>query len=574
MQSHGAEVRVQFRMTKLSKMNATPTYRVTSRVLTAAFFAICVLVSGTATLLGYRADIGVDENRKLSKLGLVSGANLLSRKYFRHINAWASDNQALRSPLIAMHAAVKLYGFRSSLNEKTLVGRDGFFFYGMRSMRRDFERKTHFTDNPGYVREVLSYLRGLEAFAAHTGKRILFMAVPNKHNVHPEKYDPRYTFGPGGGTGETIDQWLTKFIPTMALQTSRNLRRSARERYLYYRTDTHWNRWGAMLAARAFADRLERVEPKFRLEPQPDYQNQSFVMDKGGLRRLTGLPLTEMSQQPVPKAGWRAVRNQVLETSLKKKFVPGKPRLFRVFEVSGSSAPTILVLGDSFVAHGDGLPRMMPYIAERFSRSVFYNSFGFDNKPSIRFPQDLVRAVNPDIILVQYAERRIRPCRARRDRARKCAATLIGRLPSNIESLRLRRLEKSGELIAKNLTPRKSGETWVLDLKTLAPRHGKVLVRVRSVGGNRGRIAVLRKRVPRHLRAEQFGTSLKEGQREALMMALATPKRNAVFLTPIGSFDLRTLSFDVIAVPDDTDPEQLTALQVSQRQTTSRTNYD
>jgi hypothetical protein len=554
-------------MAETRSSNKAPTYRVPARVVTAAIFGLIVFGTAIASLAGVRVDAGVSENRALSTLQPPTAANLLNRGYFQTINNWANDHQALRAPLVGIASATKLYAFNAPLNDKTLIGQDGFYFYGLKSMRRDFERLDRFEDKPAYVREVLSLLRGLEAWSEQTGRRVLFMVAPNKHNIYPEKYHPFYTHGTGPGTGETLEKWLDRALPSMAVPVADVLRTAARDKLIYYRTDTHWNPLGAKIAADQVAERLKTVAPMLPVAAVTStWIEKTETMSAGNFADLLSLPIAETVPRPEPEGGFKAVDDVSAREKL-ASLLPGRTRLFEVkHNAAAASAPKLLMLGDSFMT------ALVPYLAEQFSSSVFYNPFGGPNTPDERFPQQLIEAVNPDVVLVQLVERRIRPCAAKKKRARKCADMLIGDVAGNIFDMRLAKLARDAIVLTETVAPSTTGKkTWTIDTASPLPEGRRLMVRARTQSSLAG-LKLAAKSTPVELRGTYDGLDAAKDERERLYLAQPDPKTGKVFFSAPETLDPAAVVFDVLSVPDDTDPQSIPDGPVPARQMTSKSN--
>jgi hypothetical protein len=525
-----------------------------------------VFGTGISSLAGVSVDIGVSENRTLATVQAPTPTNLLDRNYFSSLNSWASDHQALRAPFVTLLSATKLYAFNAPLNDKTLIGRDGFYFYGLRSMRRDYERLDRFENNPTYVREVLSFLRGLEAWSAQTGRRVLVMVAPNKHNVYPDKYNPSYTHGAGPGTGETLEEWLAKAIPAMAVPVGDALRSAARDNLIYYRTDTHWNPLGAKIAADQVRERLRTVSPVLPIaSPAGEWLDKPEIMDTGNFADLLSLPIEETVTRPEPAGGFKAADDVSMREKL-AELLPGRTRLFEVkHNPSAPGAPKLLMLGDSFMT------ALVPYLAEQFSASVFYNPFGGPNTPDERFPQNLIEVVDPDVVLVELVERRVRPCSAKKNRAKKCADMLTGDVARNILDLRLERLAREGTIIAENVAPQVSGSNWLVVPSASIKAGQQLMLRARAKTDMTG-FKLSTKSAPKELVAAYRDLDLGAGRREVLFLARINVETGAVVINVPQTLNSANVTFDILSVPDDTNPEAITGGSAKARQISSHVN--
>lgn len=419
-----------------------PTYRSLARWISFAVLASAVLVTGTMSVMGKKAAFGPAENRKLSRLQPLTAETALDRSYFSNINTWASDHQALRSPLIALNSATKLKLFGVTLDGQTIVGKDGYYFYGHSNMVQDFTRERTIEQDPSYLRGVLAYFRSLDAWAKTSGRTVLFAVTPNKHNIYPDTYSDDYRFGGGASTGEKLDLWLEKNLPAMAAPMTLSLR-AARQAGLqvYYRTDTHWSPIGAKAGTDVILDKARQLVTAAPFPEKPSYVDRKHVRKDGNFARLLGLPLTETMNVPALDGPRRAKMDAAFYDTIVPQHLPKKPRHLRLYEQDNADDKIrVLVIGDSFMSY------MFDFVSEAAAKSVFYNPWGYSSDPNLRFPRILIDELDPHLIILQIVERRVRTCQssAGDDEDAGCDGSLVPRLPTFVATPRLANLFNAG----------------------------------------------------------------------------------------------------------------------------------
>lgn len=139
----------------------------------------------------------------------------------------------------------------------------------------------------------------------------------------------------------------------------------------YYKTDTHWNDFGAYVAYLSLMQRIAK-DYRVRVLPKPRFTWQDFVGDLG-----------KMCDPP------RSAPSLVAsyESSATCKFINGIPNVGRVayYENTDRQLPTCIVFGNSFTWH-----KLIDYIAESFSSTLFIWSATIDLKVIERFKPDVV----------------------------------------------------------------------------------------------------------------------------------------------------------------------------------------
>lgn len=384
------------------------TYRVTARWITFTVLTVVVVATCLLSLTGLKISYGPHENRKLAEVPPVTLPGLMDRMHFRKIGDWANDHQALRSPLIAIQSWIRLGFFEAAIGTDTVIGTNGYYYYGHAKMLRDFTRQDQFGDDPGYVRGVFAYFKSLDAWATATDRIVLILVTPNKHNVYPEFFSARYRFGEAPSTAERIDAWLQTNLPHMAIPiTEKLIEAKQKGAQVFYRTDTHWTPNGSKLGTDAILKRVKALKPDIHFPPQPKYTIRKQVRKNGNFARLLGLPLIERLPVVVLEGPRLVRRDKKFAHQLIPEHLPKTTRVLHRYlaKKSDERAPRLLVIGDSFMFH------MIHFLANSVGYSVFYNSWGYAPDPTVRFPKKLMEVVDPKIVVFQLVERRISPCK-------------------------------------------------------------------------------------------------------------------------------------------------------------------
>lgn len=207
--------------------------------------------------------------------------------------------------------------------------------------------------------------------------------APNKESVYPEKL-PSWLQDKTGLT--EYDVLLTDLaktrVNTIDLRTL--LREAARKTPVYYKTDSHWNMLGALIAYNALVtaagQEAWRIDPKIALEP--NVRGYS-----GDLARYLGLYpyLLEPDWQLV--VGHEPKNERVLND---RSVFPT-----RVFDYH-HNGPVVLIIGDSFSNR-----LFKHFLSLHVSRLIWthHNECGFDGA--------LINRYQPSIVFYLPAERMI-----------------------------------------------------------------------------------------------------------------------------------------------------------------------
>jgi hypothetical protein len=159
---------------------------------------------------------------------------------------------------------------------------------------------------------------------------------------------------------------------------------------LYYKTDTHWNTYGAYIGYQAIIERLQRWYPDIRpvsFEQLALFRDRTKSGDLAGLMGLPGIVKEKVDE-------W-LVRSPCAAGTDRPVVVPGLPRA-GTLEKNGCirGAPLrVLVIADSFGAY------LRQYLSETF-QEVVYNA-SFECNELTKF----IVAYKPDLIIHLHVAR-------------------------------------------------------------------------------------------------------------------------------------------------------------------------
>lgn len=179
---------------------------------------------------------------------------------FRRIGRWFDERIGLRYPLIMLGNDLRSHVWQPRWRGEALYGRNGWLFYN------DNERLAAplMADLRGRVRipdadatRFDRQLADIGARVAACGKAAFIVVAPNKQTIYPE----HLRAFPDGQPPSRLDRLVASLSPasrSMFIDLRPDLK-AAKDREpgpIYYRTDTHWNQVGALVAYGTIAARL------------------------------------------------------------------------------------------------------------------------------------------------------------------------------------------------------------------------------------------------------------------------------------------------------------------------------
>jgi hypothetical protein len=307
-------------------------------------------------------------------------------KWPERFRRWFKDNYAFRRPLIRAHGRLLLQGFGVSPSPTVLIGRDGWWYYADDGAVEDMVSASLLGERDLEIwRQALDHNR---AWLAGRSIPYLFVLAPDKHLVYPE-FLPETVHPLGGPRLDQLADYLRAHSSIDVLNLRPPLVDAKRAERVYHRTDTHWNKRGALLAYLEMARWIARVRPGTVVPSRDDFEFYTAVGGGHDLPRMLGLEslvseeILEVRRRAEPRA--RVVEPAGGGTDLERGRV--------VTELPDPSLPRILFFRDSF------LSPLIPFLAEQCSRCVFLWERDLD-------PAEVERE-RPDIVIHEMVGRRL-----------------------------------------------------------------------------------------------------------------------------------------------------------------------
>ena len=220
------------------------------------------------------------------------------------------------------------------------------------------------------------------------GIKFLVVIVPNKHNIYPENLP--YTIKPirNESRFDQLKEYLNKNTDVEMIDMRNSLIKGKKQYPTYCNTDTHWTRFGALIAASNIVEKLKNDFPDICEFNLNDY-NFKLQKSSGDLARMLNMDKTFNGEnvKVIPQNGFKA-KNTSFSFSVPKHF-----RKTVVKETKNDKLPSVLIFRDSF---SDALA---PLLSEYFFRSTYVWCYNF-------LPE-IVEAEMPDVVILEVAERLI-----------------------------------------------------------------------------------------------------------------------------------------------------------------------
>ena len=290
------------------------------------------------------------------------------------------------------------YKFGTLDSPTVILGKDGWLFTkGTQDDIDDYQGLANPGNKVSRLRDVLTQRKDI---VRSLGGRFLYVIAPISETIYNEFLPKRYQ-QVGNRRRATIAMEEMRGTGVDMVYLADALTKAKERGRVFYKFESHWNRFGAYVGSQAAIAYLSQYGPsmkqsldrisQFDLVFGPPVKNM-WNNDRNFGNHL-GITLLEPDPEPVPKGGW----STQMET---RQFGPYKAD---VFTKNDGSLPSLVMFGDSFMY---GMRRVM---AENFRRAVFLNPWTTARTPLpttfTDFPVEVIQAEKPDFVIYDRWER-------------------------------------------------------------------------------------------------------------------------------------------------------------------------
>ncbi len=285
-------------------------------------------------------------------------------------NAW-QDHFPFRSLLVTGNNWIMDKGFKSSGNERVIVGNEGWYFF--EQTMRSYQHAPDMREAD--IARVAQSLQIQEAYVKSLNKDFQVFIIPNKNSIYPEHLPSRYE--PVGEASE-LSRLMAKLPQFENMHNYLLDQKAASPAPIYHQEDSHWNGLGAYYA---YLKIMERFGQSSKTISYTELQrSQNWEGD-----------LTNMLYPAIP-----AQDEQVHFADYEQEFVFTRPlRTREDIEIQSRSmeSGSLLLFRDSFAN------ALMDYLS---------NSFGLVHYSTAQpYRYSLVESLDVEHVGVVLAERNI-----------------------------------------------------------------------------------------------------------------------------------------------------------------------
>ena len=300
----------------------------------------------------------------------------------RALDRYLGDRFGLRTELVRAHGRLR-YAAALPSDLRVLIGRDGWLF---RNGDGTIEQTTGALLREDKVARFADYAAELDAWLKTRNVRLLVTMPPNSSTINRARL-PAWAAAVPRVTEYDLMVRALETRGVTALDLRRPLLAANATQPTYRRTDTHWNKFGALVAFNAVVDAVGK--PDWKLDPARVLRGFELVSG-GDLARLLAI------------AGHIGDEEAKIDLSF---YGPSPPQAVPIdthsetggdLVVTGRDGPTVVVIGDSFTRG-----YWQNYFALRVGRYIWLHH------ELCGFARSVVESHQPAIVILAPAERQM-----------------------------------------------------------------------------------------------------------------------------------------------------------------------
>lgn len=350
-------------------------------------FALSLLIPALDHKRHFLPDAIATEKRELASRPNYSLHTPL-KETIKAFEAYWNDNFGGRAWFISLYASLWTRVFHESPVPYVVIGRDGWLFYKSEQKDdgpgiNDLQGLTPLTQDQ--LGSIVSNISAVNDAVQKQKMTLIIVVAPNKQTIYSDKL-PTSIVSTGQST--RLDQ-LKAVMPTgINFIDLRSILKEGRSMYpTYFKTDSHWNNFGAFLAAQTVLGNVPGSTPlkmsdyTITISDLPGEGDVSSMMAARGVFQEISLDVEPIVKPTVTLSDFTYVHS---------------PYIGQVWQQSKVYLPNILIYGDSFRGS------MARYLAPHFQKTyVMPYSIYYDAS------EHMITSLKPTIVIWEVAERYI-----------------------------------------------------------------------------------------------------------------------------------------------------------------------
>lgn len=334
--------------------------------------------------------VNTTENKKQTPMPSVANERGININYMKELSAYFEDRFAFRTEMVDINSKIRTSVFNISPEDDVIAGNNGWLYYS--ATLDDYRGRDHSSDRSLYA--MAKNISIIQKHVENEGAEFVFTIAPNKNSLYPENMPGQYKYiiSPDHDAyrlKEHLDKLDVNYVNLFGLL-------AGKDEVLYMKTDSHWNKKGAVIGYNAMLDKASKEHCDYsdiKCELKP-------AVLKGDLSLMLYPVSTKAEEDYVYDRDYTYkyvyCSNETYSANAGKTgdTVPEDVTLNEIVTKSDNGDGSLLMYRDSF---GNALIDLM---AEEFETAYFTK----------QEPYDLSKAelVNADVVILEKVERHIK----------------------------------------------------------------------------------------------------------------------------------------------------------------------
>lgn len=332
-----------------------------------------------------KAKISSTENRNLATSAQLFINGKLNTKFGNDFETWLVDRFRYREKLLNHYVRLNAFLMGRIENNKAFVGKNGWIFYKAENSINNFQNKDLFTQKQ--LEQIQQNILKRQTLLEAKGIKYYVFIAPDKNRIYGEYYYPEIKkLAPKGRAEELVNYLKTKDVNvTFPLK---EILAAKQQGTIYYRTDTHWNNYGAFVGYTELMKELKKDFPDLNSLTLADF-NVTNIPEKGGdLLNMLNLPIKKLKLKD----------DKILSLNHKTSY---DYKYLKNDGVNGVKTQNVKPLNDLrvFVLRDSFTTAMEPFISETFRQAEFVWTHNFNAQ------YQAILDYKPDIVIHEMVER-------------------------------------------------------------------------------------------------------------------------------------------------------------------------
>lgn len=358
-----------------------------SYILICSIFCTGIYVPFFGGIFEEDKDTSKIEKRSLSKFPEIDITLDGISNFPKLFDTYYTDHFGIRDQLVEYYKSVK-YNLGDSPSDDVTLGKDGWLFLG--SIKKGYNK---YSDPIGDARNINLFsddelqklandMAFLNSWLNSRDIKYILVIVPNKHTVYLDKLPDYISKSNEKSSTDQLVNYLEQYTNVTVVDLRKKLIERKNEHQLYFKTDTHWNHYGANIAQYEIIREIEKFFPN---SIKSEYRKmQDGVLGGGDLAGFIGITdFNESNPQPVFEKTCDPIKHPA-STKIREP---------HSYSCDGPEL-TALIYRDSFFS------ALQPYFARKFKRSTY-----IWKKLTYASLNKYVDTENPDIVIEEWVER-------------------------------------------------------------------------------------------------------------------------------------------------------------------------